>query len=80
MTGLDTRDEPSWVPGGSRLGQSADPTTEVVIRAGALQVPDPRDYRDAFIGATALVHGLTLVTRNVSRFAPMGVPLVNPFA
>jgi predicted nucleic acid-binding protein len=52
----------------------------VAIRAGALHVPDPRDYRDAFIAATALVHGLTVVTRNVSHFAAMGVPLINPFA
>ena len=39
----------------------------------ALHVPDPRSDRDALIGATALVHGLTVVTRNVSHFQPMGV-------
>ncbi|MDR1768297.1 MAG: type II toxin-antitoxin system VapC family toxin [Propionibacteriaceae bacterium] len=48
-------------------------------RAGALHVPDPRDYRDAFIAATALEHALTVVTRNVADFEPMGVRLVNPF-
>ena len=44
-----------------------------------LHVPDPRPYRDCFIAATALAHGLTLVTRNTADFAPMGVPLLNPW-
>jgi predicted nucleic acid-binding protein len=34
---------------------------------------------DAFIAATARVHGLTLVTRNVRDFASLGVTLLNPF-
>ncbi|NEX19222.1 type II toxin-antitoxin system VapC family toxin [Thiorhodococcus mannitoliphagus] len=45
-----------------------------------LHVPDPRPDRDALIAATALVHGMTVVTRNVSDFEPMGVPTVNPWA
>lgn len=53
--------------------------TPVALRAAALHVPDPRPERDAFIAATALVHGLTVVTRNVRDFAPMGVPLLNPW-
>ena len=36
-------------------------------------------YEDAMIAATAKVHGLTVVTRNVADFASLGVPLVNPF-
>jgi toxin FitB len=44
-----------------------------------LHVPDPRPERDAFIAATALVHGMTIVTRNLADFAPIGVPLVNPW-
>lgn len=47
--------------------------------AAGLHVPDPRPFRDAFIAATALVHGLTIVTRNTSDFAPMGVALLNPW-
>lgn len=31
------------------------------------------------IAATAIVHGLTVVTRNVADFAPMGVPVLNPW-
>ena len=37
-------------------------------------------YEDAMIAATAAVHGLTVVTRNVADFAPFGVSLLNPFA
>jgi predicted nucleic acid-binding protein len=36
-------------------------------------------YEDAMIAATASVHGLTVVTRNVSDFKQFGVPLLNPF-
>jgi predicted nucleic acid-binding protein len=34
---------------------------------------------DGLIAATALEHDLTLVTRNVKDFAPMGVPITNPW-
>lgn len=36
-------------------------------------------YEDAMIAATARVHGLTVVTRNVRDFADFGVPLFDPF-
>lgn len=36
-------------------------------------------YEDAMIAATAQVHGLTVVTRNVADFKTFGVPLLNPF-
>jgi predicted nucleic acid-binding protein len=36
-------------------------------------------YNDALIAATAQVHGLTLVTRNVSDFATTGIPIINPW-
>ena len=44
-----------------------------------LHVPDPRPERDAMIAATALTHGLTVVTRNTADFEPMGVTLLNPW-
>ncbi|WP_418646777.1 type II toxin-antitoxin system VapC family toxin [Thauera butanivorans] len=53
--------------------------TVVARRSTALHVPDPRPYRDGLIAATALVHGMTLVTRNVADFTPTGVALFNPW-
>lgn len=53
--------------------------TVVARRSAALHVPHPRPWRDGLIAATALVHGMTLVTRNVTDFAPMGVALLNPW-
>jgi toxin FitB len=53
---------------------------EVALRCARLHVPDQRSERDAMIGATALVHHLTVVTRNVADFQPMGVVLLNPWA
>lgn len=54
--------------------------TAVALRCAALQVPDPRSERDALIAATALVHRLKVVTRNVTDFQPMGVGVLNPWA
>lgn len=51
----------------------------VAARAARLHVPDPRPERDALIAATALVHGMTVVTRNVADFEPTGVPVLNPW-
>ena len=51
----------------------------VAQRCARLHVPDPRTERDALIAATAMVHGLTVVTRNVTDFEPVGVPLLNPW-
>ena len=52
---------------------------DVARQAAALQVPDPRPERDMYIAATALVHGMSVVTRNVRDFAPTGVTLLNPW-
>ena len=52
---------------------------EVARRCAQLHVPDPRAERDALIAATALIHGMTLVTRNTSDFAPTGVATINPW-
>lgn len=51
----------------------------VARRCAQLHVPDPRPDRDAFIAATALVHGMAVVTRNVADFSPMGVRIVDPW-
>ncbi len=48
-------------------------------RAAKLHVPDPYPINDALIAATALVHGMTVVTRNIADFAGTGVPLLNPW-
>ena len=53
--------------------------TTVAQRCAQLHVPNPRAERDALIAATALVHGLMVVTRNVEDFEPTGVPLLNPW-
>jgi toxin FitB len=52
----------------------------VAIRCARLHVPDPRAGRDAIIAATALVHGMTIVTRNVTDFASSGAQVLNPWA
>ena len=51
----------------------------VAQRCARFHVPDPRSERDALIAATALVHGLTMVTRNTADFASAGVGLLNPW-
>jgi toxin FitB len=51
----------------------------VAQRCAALHVPDPRPQRDSLIAATALVHRMTVITRNVRDFEPMGVQLLNPW-
>jgi predicted nucleic acid-binding protein len=53
--------------------------TAVAQRCARLHVPDRRAERDALIAATALVHGLTVVTRNVADFEPVGDALLNPW-
>ncbi len=51
----------------------------IARRCAALHVPNPRPERDALIAATALVHGMTVVTRNVADFQTTGVSLINPW-
>jgi predicted nucleic acid-binding protein len=51
----------------------------VAIRCAQLHVPDPRSEYDALIAATALVHGMPVVTRNTEDFRGSGVKVINPF-
>jgi toxin FitB len=53
--------------------------TAVALCCGKLHVPDPRSDRDALIAATALVHNMTVITRNVSDFASTHVRILNPW-
>lgn len=53
--------------------------TAVARRSAPHHVPDRHPYRDSFIAATALVHGMTIVTRNVADFEDTGVVLLNPW-
>ena len=53
--------------------------TAIAQRCAQLHVPNPRSDRDAMIAATALEHGMSVVTRNVADFAGMRVRLVNPW-
>lgn len=52
----------------------------VARRCARLHVPDPKSERDALIAATALVHGMTVVTRNEADFKATGVPLIDPWS
>jgi len=54
--------------------------SSVARRCAALHVPDPRSERDALIAATALVHGMGVVTRNVRDFEETGVELLDPWS
>ena len=53
--------------------------TAVAQRCAQLHVPDRRAERGALIAATALVHRLKVVTRNVADFKPMGLDPINPW-
>jgi hypothetical protein len=53
--------------------------TAVARQCAALHVPNPRSYRDSLVAATALVHGMTVVTRNEADFEPTGVAILNPW-
>jgi len=54
--------------------------TAVAQCCARLHVPDPRAERDALIAATALVHGMTVATRNVDDFSATGVQIINPWS
>ncbi len=64
-----------------RLGSRVLPIDEEIADVWArMSVPDPLPLIDGFLAATAKVHGLTLVTRNVADVARTGVGVLDPFA
>jgi predicted nucleic acid-binding protein len=72
----------SWVDNNvlkSFAGRILPVDVEVAQRAAALHVPDPRPEHDALLAATALVHKMTVVTRNTDDFTPTGVATLNPW-
>ena len=60
-------------------GRTLAVDTAVALRCAKLHVPDRRSERDALIAATALVHGMAVVSRNVADFKQTGVTVVNPW-
>lgn len=53
--------------------------TSVALQCAVLHVPNPKSERDAMIAATALTHGMILVTRNVKDFQHINIELINPW-
>ena len=51
----------------------------VATRCAHLHIPDRRNEVDALIAATAIIHGLTVVTRNVKDFEGTGAIIVDPW-
>lgn len=63
-----------------RFADRIQPIDEAVaFRWGSLGIHQPISVADGLIAATALHHGLTVVTRNTSDFAPNRIPVFNPF-
>jgi len=72
----------SWLEGqllGAFDGRVLPVDIDIARRCAELHVPDPRSERDAIIAATALVHDMTVVTRNISDFNSTEVRLLNPW-
>lgn len=61
------------------VGRTLAVDAAVTLRSAALHVPDPRPVRDGLIAATALVHGLRVVTRNLTDFRGTGVAVLDPW-
>ncbi|MEM7621388.1 MAG: type II toxin-antitoxin system VapC family toxin [Pseudomonadota bacterium] len=52
----------------------------VALKCATLHVPDPRPDRDAIIMATALVHNMIIVTRNIKDFRGLEIEVINPWS
>ena len=53
--------------------------TAIAQRCAKLHIPNPHSDRDALIAATALVHGMSLITRNTCDFEKAGLDIINPW-
>lgn len=51
----------------------------VMLRCAALHVPSRSSERDMLIAATGIVHGMTIVTKNIAHFKATGAQLLNPW-
>lgn len=51
----------------------------IALKCAKLHVPNPKSDRDAMIAATAINHGMTVVTRNTQDFKHTNVELLNPW-
>lgn len=73
----------AWLDGsvGAAFADRVLPVDErVARRAAALHVPDPAPFRDALIAGTALVHGMTVVTRDRKDFERFdGLEVLDPW-
>jgi predicted nucleic acid-binding protein len=63
----------------SYAGRIISVDSVIAQRSAALHVPRSRPWADAFIAATALVHGMTIVTRDIGDFEPTGAAVLNPW-
>ena len=70
---LDTQVRPTF------NGRTLPIDAQVALKCTALQVPNRCKERDSFIAATAMVRGMTVVTRDVTDFVPTGATLFNPW-
>ena len=61
------------------VGRVLSVDAAVSLRSAQLHVPDPKPFRDGLIVSTALVHSITVVTRNTQDFELTGVKLINPW-
>lgn len=86
--GLSWRPNPkiqAWIEGFFSRHAALPITSDIARRAGNLRgrlaaQGRSRTQADMLIAATALAHGLTLVTRNTRDFEGCGVALLNPFS
>lgn len=70
---LDTQVIPSF------SGRTISIDVSIAQCCAGLHIPDPRSERDALIAATAIVNGMTVVTRNIADFESAGVKILNPW-